>query len=196
MKLQKRISTLSEIISIVAIAMSYVFWCNGCDFFYNICVGLFSSGILVWAVALITYFNERNKMILSLYRGCYNFIEHLNSNLRPNNRIAIETVKDNFSRMIQSYKIDIYYYICELSKMRKGSKLYKTIMDIGESTRNIYLLILDDNEKVMQYYLGEITMNEFSNYKFRYLDTESVSWIDKLQKSLDELSDRMNYFGK
>ena len=112
-------------------------------------MGLFSSGVLVCAVSIISYFHERNKSVLALYNGCFNFMNELNQNLRHNNRIAIDTVKDNFSHMMRSYDVDIYYYVCELSKIRKQSKLYKVVMNIWESSRNIYLIIMDDNNQIM-----------------------------------------------
>lgn len=194
MKLQKDISIFSGCISILALGMSYVFWCRNSEYLCNLCIGLFSSGILACSIAAITYFGERNRAILALYRGCYRFIEQINLNLRPDNRIGIETVRENFARMKESYNVDVYCFVNELSIMCKHSKLRKIIMDIWESARNVYLIILDDDDKIMQFYMGEISENDISNYKFKYLDSESVSWVKKLQKSLDELRYYMNYY--
>lgn len=194
MRLQRDISLFSGSISIIALVLSYIFWFRNSDYFYNLCMGLFSSGILVCAVATVTYFNERNKAVLSLYRGCFRFMKQLNLNLRPNNQIELETVRENFARIEESYNIDIYYFVNELSILCKHSTLRRIVMDIWESARNIYLIVMNDNNKIMQFYVGDISLDDIANYRFQYVGPESVSYIKKLQKSLDELRVHMNYY--
>lgn len=194
MKLQKQISLGSGTIAIGSLGLSIV--CNyyGCSFLCNIFVGLFSSGILVFATALFAYFSERNKTILSLYRGCHRFMEQLNLNLTPDGEVPVKDIKNNLSAMQNSYSVDIYYYVCELSNLRKRSKLYRIIMAIWEASRNIYLLILDDSSQIMNFYLGDISQQDLSNYKFKYVGDESIKHIADLQKALDDLRYHMNYY--
>lgn len=194
MKLQKRIAIWAGIISLVSLALSAGF--NYFDFSYlcNVFVGLFSSGILICITAIITYFSERNKAILSLYRGCYNFMQRLNLNLTPNNEIALKEVKSNLSAMMESYNVDIYYYVCELSGLWKKSKLYKIVMAIWEASWHIYMLISEDNDQVMKFYLGDISKQDIQNYKFKYVRDDSLKHITELQKAVDDLRYHMNYY--
>lgn len=194
MKLQKRISIWAGIISFASLALSIGFNLYGYSYISNVFVGLFSSGILMCVTSLLTYFSERNKTILSLYRGCYRFFNQLNSNLTPDGKASIDNVKENLSKMIDSYQTDIYYYICELSGIRKHSKLNKVIMSIWEAAQNIYLLVVDDNEQIMKFYLGDISKKDILDYKFKYVGSESINYTKDLQKSLDDLRYHMNYY--
>ena len=194
MKLQKRIAIWAGIISLVSLTLSAGF--NYFDFSYlcNVFFGLFSSGILICVIAIITYFSERNKTVLSLYNGCYRFMKQLNLNLTPDKTVAIEDVKSNLAAMMDSYSVDIYYYVCELSGLWKGSKLHKIITAIWEAARNIYLLISDDNSQVMEFYLGDISKQDLLNYKFKYVSDESLKYVMGLQKAVDDLRYHMNYY--
>ena len=194
MKLQKRISIWSGAISLVSLILSAVFYCYDFSYLCNVFVGLFSSGILICVTAIVTYFSERNKAVFSLYSGCYQFMKQLNSNLTPDSTIAIEDIKNNFSAMMDSYSVDIYYYVCELSGLWKGSKLHKIIMAIWEAARKIYLLVLDDNSQVMEFYLGDISKQDLLGYKFKYVNNESIGYVKDLQSALDDLRYHMNYY--
>lgn len=194
MKLQKRISIWSGAISLVSLILSAVFYYYDLSYPCNVFVGLFSSGILICVTAIVTYFSERNKTVLSLYNGCYRFMKQLNSNLRPDSRVALEDVKNNLSAMMDSYSVDIYYYVCELSGLWKKSKLHKIIMAIWEASRNIYMLISEDNDQVMKFYLGDISEQELSNYKFKYVSDKSIKYVTDLQKAVDDLRYHMNYY--
>ena len=96
--------------------------------------------------------------------------------------------------MKESYHLDVYYYVNELAIMCKRSKLRKIVMDIWNATRNIYLIILDDDNEILQFYMGDISVEDLKNYKYKYTGPESVSNVEKLQKSLDELRIHMNYY--
>lgn len=66
MKLQKQVAIISATISGISLIFSFVlniFDLKILTYLSNIFIGLFSSGILICAVAIITYLSERNKML-------------------------------------------------------------------------------------------------------------------------------------
>lgn len=194
LKLQKRISIWSGALSFISFILSAIFSIYGFSFLCSVFVGLFSSGILICFTAIITYFSERDKSVLSLYNGCYRFMKQLNQNLAPDGRVVLGDVKNNLSMMMDSYSVDIYYYVCELSGLWKRSKLYKIVMAIQEASRNIYLLVSEDNNQIMQFYLGDISQQDLLKYKFKYLGEESVESVKALEKALADLRYHMNYY--
>ncbi len=196
MRLQKKILIWSGTIATVALVLSFLLYRIQFEYMSNICIGLFSSGILICVTSTVSYFYERNVMILSLYRGCFKFIDSLNSNLRIDNRIGIYELSDNFSKIIRIYQEDVYYYICELSKTNKRSKVYKITSKLRENISHIYLFVVDDKDAVMKCILQEIDIKDFEYYSWKCLSDESLDYLEKLQKDLDELAYQMNYFNR
>lgn len=99
LNLQRRIAVLSGILSLLSLVVSIILSFFGFSFASNLFLGLFSSGILICGTAIVTYFYERNRAVLSLYNGCYDFMEALNKNLRVDNRIGIYELKDNITQV-------------------------------------------------------------------------------------------------
>ncbi len=192
MKLQKNVALCSGIISFVALFFSYVFRCD--EYISGILVGLFSSGILICVVSIITFFNERDRVIYSLYIGCYDFMNALNANLRPDGMIAAEDIRRNFKNIIDVYNKSVYFHLCQLNILPKNTKLNKIIMEIWETARHIYLFVVEDNDKVMKYYLGDISEKEIRKNEWKYVGKESVAYIEQLQSALDKLRTYMNYY--
>ena len=194
MKLQRRIAAWSGLLSLVALAVAIILNCFNCQFVSNLFLGLFSSGILICATAVVTYFYERNQTVLSVYSGCNEFIETLNKNLRADNRIGMYTLKDNLEEMQKVYKKEVYFYICQLMSMKKCFPLTKIVFEIWESVRKIYLFVLNDHDIIVDFILGDISQEELENYSFKYIGEESLKQIKNLQEALDKLAYHMNYF--
>ncbi len=198
MKLNKRMAQWSGAIASIAFIISLFtnFCCDSecSNYATNVLIGLFSSGILVCVTSVISYFHDRNKLLYLLYEGCSSFKKMLQKNLRADNRIDIYTAKENLSIMMDSYRKDIYYHVCELANMRKGSKLNKMVMDIWEQARHIYLLVVDDDEKIDSFLLGEISKEDIQSYKFCYVGDEAVEYMKKLNTAQDTLAYHMNYY--
>lgn len=194
MNLQKRISICSGFISLISLSLAAIFYHYELNFLCSVFVGLFSSGILICITSIITYFSERNKAVLSLYNGCYRFMKQLNSNLAPGYRVPIEIAKNNLSAMMDSYSVDIYCYVCELSGLCKASELHKIITRIWDAARKIYLKILEDHDKFMEFYLGDISKSDLQNYKLKYTDDESIKCAVALRIAMDDLMYHMNYY--
>ena len=194
MKLQKNVAICSGVVSLVALYLSYVFNSRNSVYISGIFVGLFSSGILICAVSIITYFNEREKALYSLYCGCYDFMNSLNSNLRPNKQVPAEDIRKSFESMMNVYDKNVYYYMCQLNILTKNSKLRQITMDIWEAVRHIYLFVADDRSKLTEFYLGDITKEELENRGWKYTSEESLAYIKALQDALDKLAFHMNYY--
>ena len=196
MKLQKNMSIIAGSISVIALSISIIYNCC-CDSEYisNLFMGVFSSAILVCATSILTYFNERNKAIYSLYEGCTTFKQTFTKLIRPGNQIDFNLMKDIFSIIIESYKKDIYYPVCALNNsMLKNTKLNQLVLNIWEQSRHLYLLVLDDNEKLHSYLLNDITLDELKQYKFQVVSNESVEYMTKLNDAQEELAHYMNYY--
>lgn len=131
MNLQRRIAVLSGILSLLSLVVSIILSFFGFSFASNLFLGLFSSGILICGTAIVTYFYERNRVVLSLYNGCYDFMEALNKNLRVDNRIGIYELKDNLQEMQKVYKKEVYFYICQLLSMNEDGRRYRLVSMIG-----------------------------------------------------------------
>ena len=194
MKLQKNVAICSGVVSLFALCLSYVFNSRNDVYISGIFVGLFSSGILICVVSIITYYNEREKALYSLYCGCYDFMEALNSNLRPNKQVPVEDIRKSFENMMNVYDKSVYYYMCQLSIITKNTKLWQITMDIWESVRHIYLFVADDRSNLTKFYLGDITKEELENKGWKYTSEESIAYIKALQGALDKLAFHMNYY--
>ena len=198
MKLNKRMAQWSGAIASIAFIISLFtnFCCDSecSSYATNVLIGLFSSGILVCVTSVISYFHDRNKLLYLLYEGCSSFKNILQKNLRADNQIDIYTARENFSNMMDSYRKDIYYHVCELANLHKRSKLNKMVMDIWEQARHLYLFVVEDDEKITSFLIGEISKEDIQYYKFRYVGDEAVEYMKKLNTAQDALAYRMNYY--
>ena len=189
MKLQKNISIIAGSISVIALSVSIIFNCC-CDGEYisNLFMGVFSSAILVCATSIVTYF-------YMLYEGCTTFKQTFTKVIRTGNRIDFNLLKDIFSIVMESYKKDIYYPVCALNdSMIKNTKLNKLVLNIWEQSRHLYLLVVDDNEKLYSYLLNNISLEELQKYEFHFVSSESVEYMKKLNDAQEELAYYMNYY--
>lgn len=194
MNLQRKIAVLSGILSFLSLTVAIILNFFDFQFASNLSLGLFSSGILICGTAIVTYFYERNRAVLSLYNGCHDFMEALNKNLRADNRIGIYDLKDNLDEMQKVYKKEVYFYICQLLLMNKHFKLTKIIKEVWESVRKVYLFVVEDNSRVFQFLIGDISEDEMKNYTFKYTGNDSIKQIKCLREALDKLAYHMNYY--
>ena len=194
MNLQRKIAVLFGILSFFSLALAIILDFFSFQFASNLSLGLFSSGFLICGTAIVTYFHERNRAVLSLYNGCHDFMETLNKNLRLDNKIGIYDLKNNLEEMQKVYKKEVYFYICQLLSMNKHFKLTKIIKEVWESVRRIYLFVVDDNDMVCQFLLGDISEDEMRNYTFKYIGNDSINQIKSLQEALEKLAYHMNFY--
>ena len=96
--------------------------------------------------------------------------------------------------MMDSYRKDIYYHVCELANLHKRSKLNKMVIDIWEQARHLYLFVVEDDEKITSFLIGKISKEDLQSYKFRYVSDEAVEYMKKLNTAQDALAYRMNYY--
>lgn len=194
MRLQKRIAVLSGIIATCSLLLAIIIRNMQLQFLCNILIGLFSSGILIFVTSLLSFFQERNATVYSLYHGCFAFQQSLIKDLRIDNRLSIYELRDVFAEAINKYQVEVYYYVCQLNEINHHTKLYRIVMDLWENIRHIYLFVTDDNELLGKYILGDITYEEFQSYSWKHTGEESLSYIDALNQSLKDLAFYMNYF--
>lgn len=196
MKLQKRIAFISAGIAIIA--LGFAIWANYCslDFVSNTLIGLFASSFLTLSVSITSYYSERSKALYELYKGTYDFMETLNSNLSPNNIVNLNDVKRNFSAMKSAYMKGVYANVSNLSAMQHSSKLYKIVLEIWEALRKLYLLICEDESEVMSFYMQDISLEEMKQYKFKYISDEAVNYAKDLIAGLGKLLDNRDFYGE
>lgn len=198
MKLNKRIAQWSGAIASIAFIISLFtnFCCDSeCSrYATNVLIGLFSSGILVCGTSIITYFHERKRALYLLYDGCFTFLKQFEKNLRHDNQINIYALLNNYNDIIISYKKDIYFHVCELAILSKRSNLRKLIMNIWESSRHVYLFVLDDREILHSFLQKEISEEKLKSIPIKHNSSESIAYIEKLGEDLETLAYHMNFY--
>ena len=196
MKLQRKMIWLSGSISIVAFVTAYFLNQIGENFWCNIFIGLFSSGVLILVSSIAAYYYERNKEIFALYEGCYDFMGSLINLVRIDNRFGINELRDILAHSVDLYTRDVYYHVCELRRVNKYAKIRKLVDGIWENVRHVYLLLLDDKEKVDDFILENITKDEFQRYSWHIANEESQRYAKKLYEELGRLACHMDYYNK
>lgn len=196
MRLQRKTLFWSGLVSFIALAISYVAYLKEYEYISDICVGLFSSGILICITSVVSYFYERNAAVLSLYRGCFKFMESLTNSLRLDKMINLYELREDLDEIIHVYNENVYYYVCELKHINQHSNIRRIIDDIWENIRHIYLFVSDDREILLKCLLGDLDATTLKKYPWKHVGDESVAYLEKLQKALDKLAYQMNYFNK
>jgi hypothetical protein len=106
-------------------------------------IGLFSSGILICAVAIITYFSERNKAIYQLYCACLDFSQALSFGKVITSRDEFLALKSEVNQATSIYNKDMQFLLDDLSALRKNQKLLKQSTSFGKLRLKFIMLYLN-----------------------------------------------------
>ncbi len=196
MKIQKRITFLCFLISILSLIVAFHFaqQDNYYSFINSIFIGIFSSSLLASFISLITYFEERKKTIYDFYSGCHHFLVSLTFNSKLGNKIDVYDLQKNFANSIDTYNNEIYLPYRQISFFLKKSKKSKLTSDIIKIMACIYLRIVDDNRFLQLFILEEKSRDELDNYIWKCVDNDCVNLVIEVSSKLDQLKDYL--FGK
>lgn len=145
MKLQKNVAIISGIVSVLSLIVSFIFTLfeqKLLDYLSNIFIGLFSSGILICAVAIITYLSERNKMLYQLYCVCLDFSQVLPFGKRIESQNDFLALRPEVVQAMSIYNKEMQFMLDDLSVLSKKSEISQTIHQIQLTSLEIYGAIL------------------------------------------------------
>lgn len=196
MKLQKNMIWLSGIVSVLALFAAIILNSVGESFWCNICIGLFSSGVLIFVSSIAAYYSERNKEVFLFYEGCYTFLDSLVKYVRINNRIDIYELQETLDHSTEVYHINVYYHMCEIKRINKYAKIRKLSDAVWEKIRHIYLCMLDDKDMLTDFILGDVMQDEIQEYSWKIAGDEVLQYVKELHAELDKLACHMDYYNK
>lgn len=187
MKLQKRLAIWSGIISSLAIGSSVVLNLVGCAFASNICVGVFSSGILVCVVAIVTFYAERDRELKRLSEKTFELMMAEVENARREEGTNIYELRRNIEAILRLCTVDIRNCVVALSETRHNSKLYKAVADLWEQTSAIGAAYSKDYYMIVKYIGGMVSEAEFERYEPEAILEKTKGSKERLRESLNRI---------
>lgn len=190
MKLQKQVAIISATVSGISLIFSFVlniFDLKILTYLSNIFIGLFSSGILICVVAIITYLSERNKMLYQLYCACLDFSQVLPFGKLITTQDDFLALRPDVVQAISIYNKNIQFLLDELSALRKKSEIKKTIDTIRMTLLEIYNAVLEVNDNISLVMCHEAKFTDISKKKLKISSNEVMEASDKYAKSVTDL---------
>lgn len=190
MKLQKNVAIISGIVSVLSLIASFIFTQFDqelLDYLSNIFIGLFSSGILICAVAIITYLSERNKMLYQLYCVCLDFSQVLPFGKRIISQSDFLALRPDVVQAISIYNKEMQFMLDDLSALRKKSKISQTINQIQMTSLEIYNAILEMNDEISSVVCNQQKFTDVTKKKLKISSNEVMEASDQYAKSVTSL---------
>ena len=190
MKLQKNVAIISGIVSVLSLIVSFIFTLfeqKLLDYLSNIFIGLFSSGILICAVAIITYLSERNKILYQLYCVCLDFSQVLPFGERIISQSDFLALRPDVVQAISIYNKEMQFMLDDLSALRKKSKISQTINQIQMTSLEIYNAILEMNDEISSVVCNQQKFTDVTKKKLKISSNEVMEASDKYAKSVTDL---------
>lgn len=195
MKLQKMVAIWSGFIAVLSLVLSYCFNASS-QFVSGIFVGLFSSGILICITSIVTFFSEREKELIELYEGSFEFMKSMLKNIRIDNKIDIHQLNDNFDYIIDIYHNKVFFHVNQLEILNHKSDAYLISAKIWWASASLYNMICEDRDKVSEFILGDISIDEMQAYKWKSYGKEAVEKVNELRTARAELANYLHYNSK
>lgn len=186
-KLQKGISIVSGVFSILSIILSWLLNKYGCVFASNVFIGLFSSGILVCGVAVIAFLSEYKNRLYQLYCDCMDFSQTAPFGYSISSDKELSTIKSKINQAFSLYNKGIQIHINELSSVPKYTKIYKIISSIDHSTRILENAMIEFNEKLTICVLQECEFEEFLNNEMKINNIETTKAAEEFANAINDL---------
>lgn len=190
MKLQKQVTIISAVVSGLSLIVSFTFSLfdlKVLTYLSNIFIGLFSSGILICAVAIITYLSERNKMLYQFYCACLDFSQVLPFGKVITSQDDFLALRSDVAQAISIYNRDIQFILDDLSALRKKSDISKTIDIIQMTLLEIYNAILEMNDSISSVMCNQAKFTDICEKKLKISSHEVMEASDKYAKSMTDL---------
>lgn len=191
MKLQKNVAIISGIVSVLSLAISFIFTMIGkevLDYLSNIFIGLFSSGVLMCAVAIITYFSERNKMLYHLYCVCLDFSQVFPFGKYVTSQDDFLALRPEAVQAISIYNKEMQFSLDELSALRRKSGIACIISAIKTSSLEIYNAILELNDEISSIMCNKQTFSNVTNKKLKICTDGVMEASEKYAKAVSDLA--------
>lgn len=190
MKLQKQVAIISAVVSGLSLIASFAFSLFDLKilaYLSNIFIGLFSSGILICAVAIITYLSERNKTLYQLYCACLDFSQVLPFGKFIASQDDFLALRSDVVQAISIYNKDMQFMLDDLSVLRKKSDISKTIDIIQMTSLEIYNAILQINDDISSIMCNQAKFTDICKKKMKISSHEVMEASEKYAKSVTDL---------
>ncbi len=190
MKLQKQVAIISAVVSGLSLIVSFVFSLFDLKilaYLSNIFIGLFSSGILICTVAIITYLSERNKTLYQLYCACLDLSQVLPFGSFITSQNDFLALRPDVVQAISIYNKDMQFLLDDLSVLRKNSDISKTIEIIQMTSFEIYDVILEMNDNISSVLSNQAKYTDICKNKLKISSHEVMEASDKYAKSVTDL---------
>ena len=179
MTLQRKIAEVSGALSIFSLVLSWIGYRCECNFFSNVFMGLFSSGILICGVAAVTFFSECRTRLYRLYCECIDFSQMAPFGYRASSEQDLPIIHDKISQALSLYNKGIQENLIELQSLPKFTKAHKIVAEIDDPSFTLKNALLEINEKITPCILQQSRFDSIVNYKF------SIN-----SKDMDDISER------
>ena len=190
MKLQKNVAIISGMVSGMSLIVSFVFTLfeqKMLDYLSNIFIGLFSSGILICAVAIITYISERNKILYQLYCVCLDFSQVLPFGKRIESQSDFLALRPEVVQAMSIYNKEMQFMLDDLSVLRKKSEISQTIHQIQLTSLEIYGAILELNDEISSVICNQQKFSDVTKKNLRISSNTVMEASDQYAKSVTRL---------
>ena len=190
MKLQKNVAIISGMVSGMSLIVSFVFTLfeqKMLDYLSNIFIGLFSSGILICAVAIITYISERNKILYQLYCVCLDFSQVLPFGKRIESQSDFLALRPEVVQAMSIYNKEMQFMFDDLSVLRKKSEISQTIHQIQLTSLEIYGAILELNDEISSVICNQQKFSDVTKKNLRISSNTVMEASDQYAKSVTRL---------
>ena len=190
MKLQKNVAIISGMVSGMSLIVSFVFTLfeqKMLDYLSNIFIGLFSSGILICAVAIITYISERNKILYQLYCVCLDFSQVLPFGKRIESQNDFLALRPEVVQAMSIYNKEMQFMLDDLSVLRKKSEISQTIHQIQLTSLEIYGAILELNDEISSVICNQQKFSDVTKKNLRISSNTVMEASDQYAKSVTSL---------
>ena len=190
MKLQKNVAIISGIVSVLSLIVWFIFTLfeqKLLDYLSNIFIGLFSSGILICAVAIITYLSERNKMLYQLYCVCLDFSQVLPFGKRIISQSDFLALRPDVVQAISIYNKEMQFMLDDLSVLSKKSEISQTIHQIQLTSLEIYGAILELNDEISSVICNQQKFSDVTKKNLRISSNTVMEASDQYAKSVTSL---------
>lgn len=166
MTLQKKIAEVSGAFSIISLILSWIEYRCECDFFSNVFMGLFSSGILICGVAAVTFFSEYRTRLYQLYCECIDFSQMAPFGYRVSSERDLPVIHDKINQALSLYNKGIQENLIELQSLPKFTKARKIVAEIDDTSFALKNALLEINEKITPCILQQSRFESIVNNKF------------------------------
>lgn len=157
-------------------------------------LGIFASGILVFAISIVEYLVCRKKTLYKLYRDIYEFMSMLGADeLRRDCKYEFHELRKIINSTIRFYNNVVYIDFQDILLLKK-SELTNILEKLNVSANKIYNELIYDKEILDKYVLGDIEENKLYEHIFYVTKQDAVLDLKLLIKVLSEMRNYLNFY--